>query len=426
MSTHTFLSISAIANIAGGASIAFGIPQSGSLQIALIVVGALVLLVNATWSFWKLAAMKRNLANAQDDGSRQTGFKDIDRILGSAAAFNNNNNSQAAEQELEEIRSLLEHIDLRKGGFDQQGNRQTCSQRLIGILKGYGRDLDTSVAQTHSCRRELQRAIEEIVKGAESQSDLMNQTTNAIEEMSGHILTVCDNAEQAAATFENVKTKANEGLGHFQQFVEEVKSFKKQAYSRERKVRQLAEHTKEIETIVQSIGSLSSRTDLLALNASIESVRAGEHGRGFALVAEEVRALAEQSAQAVQDITRRLEMIQLETQLGPSDADHDPLQVVLQRVNDTLEKLEQIYEVTEKSTDEIGGISQSSTKQLKLAQQIVETLEESTDKTQKNRSRAEGANWTAKSLGEAGSLLDKSLELFRRSGAIKPATSGEG
>ena len=203
-----------------------------------------------------------------------------------------------------------------------------------------------------------------------------------------------------------------------------MKKIRNHAAARERKLQALGQHTKEIETIVQTIGTLSSRTDLLALNASIESVRAGEHGRGFAIVAEEVRALAEQSAQAVLDITRRIEMIQLETHqsITVASGEHDQMLVVIQRVTETLDSLQDICDAAGNSAEGLTEISSATNRQLQLTREIIIALERSTESSKRNRSRAEGANWTARTLGQVGEQLEESLEVFRLSGAIKTST----
>ena len=150
------------------------------------------------------------------------------------------------------------------------------------------------------------------------------------------------------------------------------------------------------------------------MNASIESVRAGEHGRGFALVAEEVRALSEQSAQAVADITARLELIQLETtqSLAMTGGEQTQLVRVIDRVSTSLEVLENICKASAESKSELDEIATNSDEQMKLAKDIVETLQKTAEVARINRSRAQGANWKAKTFGDLSAKIETTFQRF--------------
>lgn len=420
MKTQVVIIQQLVTGVVSGVLIALSFNQPTPVLASMLAGGIVLALVSLAWGCWKFGQLSKRLANWHSEPitARSTGFSDIDAVVNSLFATQQNDVTDES-RELEEVKALLEKIDRRRLASDRDGNPRRSADRLVAILEGYGNRLTTNISQASSCGKELQRTIEEIVNNSEVQSDLMGRTTSVVENLSAHILSVCDDAELALGASEELKSKAQSGLEQFQAVAEEIKQVRKITTARDRKMQQLNEHTKEIESIVQTIGSLSSRTDLLALNASIESVRAGEHGRGFAIVAEEVRALAEQSAQAVADISRRLEMIQLETNQSSQASDDDPMQTVTNRINETLEALETICSTADSSTKGLGEISENTTKQLQLAQQIVEALEKSTDTTQQNRSRAEGANWTAKSLGEASEHLSSSLDLFTLAGAIE-------
>ena len=225
---------------------------------------------------------------------------------------------------------------------------------------------------------------------------------------------ICGHAIGAREACSSAKSAAEGSLTEISTLADEIGQIRNQSNLRERKLQALGQHTREIESIVQTIGSLSSRTDLLALNASIESVRAGEHGRGFALVAEEVRALAEQSAQAVEDITARLEMIQLETSqsITLTNGENTQLDAVTDRINESLNILEQVCKSSAESTDGLDKITLTTDEQLKLTADIVETLQRCAETARINRSRAQGANWKAKSFDDLGVQIESTLRRF--------------
>lgn len=431
MRTHTVLITTSLCNVVAGALLVLAFGQNSlTITSSLIVVSILSMLAATTWGVFKfrksLTRLEQQTVAAE---GVKTGLAELDQI---GLRFQGlirgaHESSLTAVADLAEVKQLLEKLDRRNGEFDPERQKTDCATRLREILKGCGGELDSSIRQTISCGREIHRATEEIVSGSESQSDTVEQTTSYIERLSDQIMSVCDNAEAALASSSNVKTTAQNGLQQFQELVDSMKQIRNHASAREKKLQALGQHTKEIESIVQTIGTLSSRTDLLALNASIESVRAGEHGRGFAVVAEEVRALAEQSAQAVLDISRRIEMIQLETHqsISVASGEHDQMHDVIKRVTETLSSLQEICDAATSSASGLSDISDSTSQQLQLTREIIVALERSTETSKKNRSRAEGANWTAKTLGQIGEQLENSLEIFRltEGPAEKPATS---
>jgi len=450
MKTNNLFWIVAAANLCAGILLAFGFTQDATaIKFACIGGGAVMALAATLWCNSKYASafgVAQKQTTQPGDNFEKSGLSDLDQV--SRRAFDlhreksrlerisessgddlvsNHSNDKAnsvAAQELEAIRSFLETIDHVK---DTGGKQTPCVVRLQKILKRYGEDVESNVGQVVACGREIHKATEELVSVAENQADSVEQTTSIVEQLLAHLLSACDGADQTRLASEKAQLAAGEGVEQFESLLDEVKQMKNQATSRERKLQTLGQHTREIESIVQTIGSLSSRTDLLALNASIESVRAGEHGRGFAVVAEEVRALSEQSAKAVSDISRRLEMIQMETHQSMSAAsgEHEQIEDVISRCNNTLESVRSILESSTESSEGLGELATSTKTQLLLAQEIVDSLQQSTENSRNSRSRAEGAHWTAKSFSQLSDDLDQAMQLFQKAEAASVDESGK-
>ncbi len=440
MKTNNFFWIVAAANLFAGVLLAWGLTQQAdAIKFTCVGVGAAVSLLSTLFCNSKVSAafdVAKEQASQPGDTYQKTGLSDLDLIGRKAFALHVEKSrldrlvdadkkseslpqqpvhkpDDAATEELLAIRTFLDTIDHVK---DTGGKQTPCVIRLQKILQHYGEDVKSNLGQVVACGREVHKATEELVNVAENQADSVEQTTSIVEQLLAQLLTACDGADQTRQATEKAQLAAGQGVEQFESLLDEVKQMKSKATSRERKLQSLGQHTREIETIVQTIGSLSSRTDLLALNASIESVRAGEHGRGFAVVAEEVRALSEQSAKAVSDISRRLEMIQMETHQSMSAAsgEHDQIEDVISRFQDTLESIRSILETSTESSEGLGELATSTKTQLLLAQEIVDSLQQSTENSRNSRSRAEGAHWTAKSFSQLSDDLDQAMQLFQK------------
>ncbi len=405
--------------------------------------GATAVLAVAFW--WARRRLQKSvqqlekiLKSLQQDNPPQTdlrtGLADFDRLARSVQQAVGNLQSKhraqleqrsAAQQDLEHVRDLLTRIDRRSTYRASPGETTTIVDQLKHLLRGYGNDFDTSAKQAVACAREISRCAEQLVSGADQQTENVSRTAQLLDGISNQLLASAECAESATAASSQARGSAAAGLSALEEIVNALDAMRHHVGSRERKLQVLGQHSREIGSIVESIGALLSRTDLLALNASIESVRAGEHGRGFALVAEEVRALSEQSAQAVMDITSRIELIQMETQESISVAagEHEQMQQLIKRLSAALSSLETVGQATHECVATVAEISSRSQDQLKLLQDVVEEMDQSTDVAKGNRVQAEGVSWTTKTMQQIGDQLENRARAFREwdSTANQPA-----
>lgn len=321
--------------------------------------------------------------------------------------------SKEIRDELKELRNFLVAIDRRTS---RAGDEElSLTEYLQNILKGFGNLLESSISEMTLCGSEIGDCTEKLFSSTDSQSEVINRTTSFFEKLSFQIDVVSKNADSAVSSSCEAQKQASEGITQVETLVSELTRIHRYVAHREKKLRALGEHTEEIENIIETVGNISSRTDLLALNASIESVRAGENGRGFALVAEEVRGLAEQSAQAVKDITEHVETIQSETQQSIAVAAEEKTQIeeVIRRINSTLDLLQSVTQSTTVSSEKVSDILRSSHQQLEAMQEMVMVTENFADVTKTNRSQIEGVRWSTKALVKAGSKMEDSIGIFK-------------
>lgn len=350
-------------------------------------------------------------------------FRDaLDRIHEHAHRWNNA--ALHGKQQARDIEDLLQQLNRRS---DSSGRETSASpsKSLRGLLGGLSRQADADLQQFLGFSAEIEQATNDIAAGAEEQTDAVSRTTTFVEQMSANIDTVSQNAGDAHAATLATRDSANEALELVQELVRGMERIRQHVQASERKLRALGERSHEIGSIVETIGTISSRTDLLALNASIESVRAGEHGRGFAVVADEVRSLAEQAAQATREVAGLIESVQFETQesIGVMAEEHSQVEAEVRRVQTAGQALDRISKTSTDSAAKVGEISQAAQQQLRLTQDVILAMERISEVARTSRSRAENARWTTKSLSKVAQQLEGSLAPLRgcRDRSVTPA-----
>ena len=185
---------------------------------------------------------------------------------------------------------------------------------IVENLKDIALQVKDSAGEVSSSLTQNEGSVREIAEQAIVEAEQIQAALASVEQMSNSIQEVAENAEKTAAISNDAFVSAKEGNEVMDSTVDSIQGLRTTIGDTSKKIKRLGESAQQISQVVALIDQIALKTNLLAINASVEAARAGELGQGFTAVAEQVGALAEQSASATQEIAQLIAGIQQETQ----------------------------------------------------------------------------------------------------------------
>ncbi len=262
---------------------------------------------------------------------------------------------------------------------------------IIDNLQEIAVEAKQSTSQVGSSLKQNEEAILLLAEQAITEAQETRDTLMSVEQMSRSIQTVAENANQAEKIADDTYNTVLNSTSDMNLTVDSILELRTTVGETAKKMKRLGESSQKISQAVSFIEEIALKTNILAINASVEAGRAGEYGQGFTIVAEQVGALAEQSAAATKEIANIVAVIQAETQEVNQAMESGTSQVVetTRLVESTKQSLGQVLEKSQEINQLMGSISQTTVSQANTSQNVtnlmqkIANLSETTSKSSK-------------------------------------------
>lgn len=286
---------------------------------------------------------------------------------------------------------------------------------MVGNLKEMISQLNKNSANLVTAAFQITSFSKKMSEGAEEQSQQVNHVSVAIEEMAATIMESSKNATDATSASRNASDTAGNGGRIVSETIDGMQKIAGVVRESAESISKLANSANQIGEIISVIDDIADQTNLLALNAAIEAARAGEQGRGFAVVADEVRKLAERTGKATGEITQMIKGIQSDTDEAVHSMEAGIMQVDKGRAlaDQAGGSLNEIVNMSQQVMDMIQQIASASEEQSSAAEEISKNVEHIATVTKDNASGAEQSTAAATVLNAQAEELKSIVSQFK-------------
>ncbi len=426
--------------VSGGASMFdFGsLPSgaSGAVLLAALValgtalMGALTLGRRVLDPVREIAEFSERFAAGDSRARAEVGTNDelgyiaenLNRAIGKVSkATVNQEASESLQRSITELLAVINQVargDLTLRGKVTNDALGNVVDSINYMLDNFSKVLDRvrkAALEVNGSANNILVAADEMQAGATQQDQEITNTSSAVEELTVSMKQVSNNAEASAEAARRALDAAEQGNRAVRDTLEGMQRIRASVQATAKKIKSLGDRSLEISEIINVINDITEQTNLLALNAAIEAARAGEAGRGFAVVADEVRKLAEHSRSATKDIAALIKAIQAETNEAVVVMEEGTKEVEggAGLADQAGKALEAISSVVRQSAELVQEISLASKQQVRGTEGVAHAMQIISNITRQTSQGVRETVGTVSQLVKLSDQLNEALAQFR-------------
>jgi methyl-accepting chemotaxis protein len=306
-------------------------------------------------------------------------------------------------------------VELDQERKDEIGALGLCLNTFVHKLHDILTQIRSSAEQVAEVTEEISASAKGQAQGAESQNDRASQVATAMQQMSATVIEVSENSNRAAEAARKASETARHGGKIVDETLAKMRLIAGAVTASAKKMEELGKSSDQIGRIIAVIDDIADQTNLLALNAAIEAARAGEQGRGFAVVADEVRKLAERTTTATKEIAQMIRTIQADMKSTVRAMEEGTIQVQdgVQSTVQAGDSLREIIHTAEQVGEMVTHIATAGTQQSATSEHVKERMQQIAILVNQTATEARNSAQACQGLSELAVDLQKMVGNFQ-------------